>query len=272
VVGLDDDGERAVRPILLVGVSGDGREEEVALLGPDLIRQSAVLTGARWSDATEARIVIDVRPGLLQLLVRFGKLVQQHNAIGASKVKLPVAELPPALLAKNRGTHLPHVIGNSSVLAEFLDILGGSPYLVYLCAQAAERLLWEPAMTAFLLKFGICIHGLSLPQVELIWPLDPRDETDTAVDLRVALTQTNKFFELGSATDQDKRAALAPPTPAAHNGVRARRVRKAPANPAPSSTFKAPKRPPCPATMMEGCTATTSLDRALWALRRWHDF
>ena len=185
---MEDDEKQEMRPLMLAGTLADGKEQDVALLGPDLIKQSLVLTNTRWSDKTTDRIVFPILPALLQLLVRFGKLVTQHNQLvarrseGGSKsttyatasgdqlLPLPIKTLPSDFTFQNRAMHLPYIIGFSPVLAEFLNIVAERPYTGLQCAQAAEHLLWEPAQTAFLYKFGNFCKGLSHPFIELIWP------------------------------------------------------------------------------------------------------
>jgi hypothetical protein len=213
-VGLDDDMDvgaedeavlRAMRPLMLVGRRVDGSEEEVGRIDAEMIRHSTFLTNMRWSDKTTERVVLDIYPELLHLLVRFARLVLQHNARAAvaapapaningsagpdaknagtggvvqavnggrsgGRAVLPLQRLPPRMNAGNRAKHLPLVIDGDPDMAEFLNILAERPHCLYQCAEAAERLLWEPAQTAFLLKFGTILFGLSLPFMELIWP------------------------------------------------------------------------------------------------------
>ena len=73
---LDEDGGD-VRSSTLVGKREDGVEEVVGVLEPELLRQSAVLRGA-LADKTADRLVVDIHPELLHLIVRFGRLVIKH--------------------------------------------------------------------------------------------------------------------------------------------------------------------------------------------------
>jgi hypothetical protein len=247
VAGLDsfddEDGEVLIRPLVLVGRRADGVEEAVGTLTPDLIRQSAFLMGIRWSDKTSERVVVDVYPQILKLLVRFGRLVLEHNQLAAaqqstasSEIKLlplPIKTLPVHLGPHNRAMHLPHMIGYSVVLADFLNILAERPFCVYQCAQAAERLLWEPAQIAMLLKFATILHGLSLPFMELIWPLE-KNIAEEIRALDTVLDLTNKFFTPTPITDKK----LLPQTPANNKRNNRRRLLK------PASSNSTTKAPP----------------------------
>jgi hypothetical protein len=217
-VSIDEDEKVEMRPVMLVGKGENGSEQEVALLSADLIKQSLFLMGTRWADKTEPRIVLDVPSQLVHLLVRFGQLVVKHNAhpplstetLKRRYVPLPVKHLPPRLTAQNRAMHLPHIIGYSTELAEFLNIVAENPYCVYQCAVAAERLLWEPAQTAFLLKFGTILDGLSLPFAELIWPNEKESLVQSQQSLNAMLKLTDKFFHPPPLTNSK---LLLPPTP-----------------------------------------------------------
>lgn len=216
-VVIDEDEKMEIRPVMLVGKGANGADEDVALLNADLIKQSLFLMGTRWADKTEPRIVLDVPSQLVQLLVRFGQLVVKHNAhpppttevLKRRYLPLPVKHLTPRLTAQNRAMHLPHIIGYSVELAEFLNIVAENPYCVYQCAVAAERLLWEPAQTAFLLKFGTILDGLSLPFAELIWPTEKATLLQSQQSLNSMLKLTDKFFHPPPMTN----SKFLPPTP-----------------------------------------------------------
>jgi len=261
-------------PLTLVGSTLDGKERDVALISQDLIRQSSFLMGIRWSDKTTRRVVVKIYPEILHLLVRFGNLVLEHNRMvvkgGVSALRsLPVVNMPAHLGSHNRAMHLPVIIGNSPQLAEFLDLVAERPYVACQCAVAAEMMLWEPAQSAFLYKFGNLLRGMSHPFMELVFPsgfflnhLQPSC-TKNEQEILTALTLTNKFFQEKPAINNK----LLPPTPlplVSMNKKTSKKVQtkstapiiKPPALPRPSAPPHPAKRP-------------TSIKNALQDLDRW---
>lgn len=169
-----DVSEEDLKPLVLYGTRRGAVVHEAGQVDSVLIRQSAMLTASRWNDAKESKLVLDVDDRVLTILIRFGNLVAKHNSKGDQKHVLPQTKnLPSKRLAQ-----LPYVIGHSVALGTFLDQVSTRPHVLLQCAQAAEKMLWEPAQTAFLLKFGAFLHGMSLPFMELVWV--HAKETDAA--------------------------------------------------------------------------------------------
>jgi hypothetical protein len=299
---MDVEVEEELCPVLLVGKRVDGQEEEVGMIGPELIKQSGMLQSARSLDRKEERIVVDVLPELLHLLIRFAKLVVLHNnnnnnnttvkkgtdQKGVDHILLPVRSLPPEFNFQNRVAHLPYIVGFDTKLGEFLDILAERPYVVLQCAQTAERLLWEPAQTAMWLKFGTILRGLSLPFIELIWPPStsssssaPTASSSTAspssstasqqeeykLALAAAVARTTKFFppptEPKTTDKKDQKHSVA--NPPANNSTAAV---KAKSKSRPTMASIAKTSPTVPAFYSH----PTNLDSAIADLARWHTY
>jgi hypothetical protein len=112
------------------------------------------------------------------------------------ELPLPVRLLPSCLHAANRGMHLPFLLGNNATLGAFLDCVAAHPRTLYDLAAAAEHLLWSPAQHVFLLRVATALDGLSVPQIDLVWPQSER-EREPALVARIytqILRTTDMFF------------------------------------------------------------------------------
>lgn len=230
VIGLDE-GERQRRPIRLVGRREVSRDEvEIGQIEPATIALSKVLSAACDFDPSTTRIVVDVEPEVLQLLLRFTDIVVRHNAKCLPAQVLPRSSYPVSAATtphkivpsndntlnpnhpinnadtkanlnttnlvdmggdwKNRARHLPLVLGESAELGAFMDALVEEPAALWAMHVGAERLLLEPAQTATLLKFATLLDGLSIRLQEIVWADPVAQRGACAASIARALAST----------------------------------------------------------------------------------
>lgn len=192
-VGISSDSSSSVESKGLTREGG--MATELRGVPPWFVRMSEMLSAACDFDRAETRLHAgghgcEVDAEVLELLLRLAKLVYIHNLNRGTAPTIPIDSYVPDTTFscrmpksecltldtdwRNRARHLGLVIGGDLVIAQFLDQFSAEPCALFAMKASAERIGLRSVEIPCRLKFAQILDGLSIPQMEEIWPDDAR--------------------------------------------------------------------------------------------------